>query len=90
MIEVSDYGPGLAAGDEQRVFEKFQRGANVKADSRGAGLGFAICRAIIRAHGGDITATNRSEKSGLVFRVCLPVEGDAPSVNSEVDSLPAE
>ena len=90
MIEVSDYGPGLAAGDEQRVFEKFQRGANVKADSRGAGLGFAICRAIIRAHGGDITATNRSEKSGLVFRVCLPVEGVAPSVNSEVDSLPAE
>ncbi len=90
VIEVSDYGPGLAAGDEERVFEKFARGANVKADSRGAGLGLAICRAIIRAHGGDITAMNRSEKSGLIFRVCLPVEGDAPNGNSEVDTVSPE
>ncbi len=86
VIEVSDYGPGLAAGDEQRVFEKFQRGANAKPDSRGAGLGLAICRAIVRAHGGEITALNRTEKSGVIFRVCLPVDGAAPRVNSEVHS----
>jgi two-component system sensor histidine kinase KdpD len=83
IIEVSDYGPGLAPGDEERVFGKFQRGANTKPDSRGAGLGLAICRAIIRAHGGEITARNRGEKSGLIFRICLPVDGAAPSLNLE-------
>ncbi len=83
VIEVSDYGPGLAAGDEQRIFEKFQRGANSKADSRGSGLGLAICRAIVRAHGGEITAQNREKQTGVIFRVSLPVNGAAPRVNSD-------
>ena len=83
VIEVSDYGPGLLAGDELRVFEKFQRGANVKSDSRGAGLGLAICRAIVRAHGGEITARNRTEKTGVIFRVRLPTEGAVPRLNTE-------
>lgn len=86
VIEISDFGPGLMAGDEQRVFEKFQRGANTKPDSRGAGLGLAICRAIVRAHGGEITAQNRPEKSGVIFRIRLPVEGTSPRVNLEDNS----
>ncbi len=83
MIEVSDFGPGLLAGDEQKVFEKFQRGANVKPDSRGSGLGLAICRAIVRAHGGEITARNRHESSGVIFLLRLPVEGVPPQLNSD-------
>ena len=83
VIEVSDFGPGLLPGDEQRVFEKFQRGANVKPDSRGSGLGLAICRAIVRAHGGEITAQNRTEKTGVVFRVRLPVTGMTPHLNKD-------
>lgn len=83
VIEVSDYGPGLLAGDEQRVFEKFQRGANVKPDSRGSGLGLAICRAIVRAHGGEITAQNRTEKTGVIFRFRLPVTGTTPHLNKD-------
>ena len=90
VIEVSDFGPGLAAGDALRVFEKFQRGANAKPDSRGAGLGLAICRAIVRAHGGEITARNRTEKTGVIFRVRLPTEGAVPRLNTEDHSRNAD
>jgi len=83
VIDVSDYGPGLAAGDELRIFEKFQRGANAKPDTRGAGLGLAICKAIVRAHGGEISARNRTEESGVIFRISLPIKGTAPNVSSE-------
>ena len=75
MVEVADRGPGLAAGDESRIFEKFYRGA--APDSRGAGLGLAICRAIVEAHGGRIWAQNRPD-GGAVFRFSLPVDGTPP------------
>jgi len=75
MVEVADRGPGLAAGDESRIFEKFYRGA--APDSRGAGLGLAICRAIVEAHGGRIWAQNRPD-GGAAFRFFLPIEGEPP------------
>lgn len=83
VIDVADYGPGLTAGDELRIFEKFERGTNAKPDSRGAGLGLAICRAIVRAHGGEIRALNRTGESGLIFQICLPFDGVAPQLNLE-------
>lgn len=49
---VQDQGPGLAPGDEVRIFEKFNRGAQPKGD--GSGLGLSIARAIVHAHGGRI------------------------------------
>lgn len=78
LVEVADLGPGLAAGTEERVFEKFYR-----AESRqgGAGLGLAICRAIVSAHGGRIWAENRSG-GGAAFKFALPLgepHDDAPS-----------
>jgi len=75
MVEVADRGPGLAAGDESHIFEKFYRGAT--RDSRGAGLGLAICRAIVEAHGGRIWAQNRPD-GGAAFRFFLPIEGEPP------------
>ena len=54
-VTVSDRGPGLPSGDEQRVFEKFHRG-HAEAAQSGFGLGLTICRTIIEAHGGTITA----------------------------------
>ena len=72
-ITVEDRGPGIAPSELQSIFETFQRGTKSKADSRGAGLGLAICRAIVQAHGGTIDASNASE-GGAVFRVWLPVE----------------
>ena len=76
-VEVADRGPGVAAGDEQRVFEKFYRGHD--ATIRGVGLGLAICRAIIEAHGGKILAWNRPE-GGAVFRFTLPATERPPEV----------
>jgi two-component system sensor histidine kinase KdpD len=75
VVEVSDRGPGLAPGDEARVFEKFYRGRSVRA--RGVGLGLAICRAIVQAHGGSISAENRPG-GGTTFRFTLPREDGAP------------
>lgn len=70
-IEVADRGPGIAPGDEKRIFDKFYRSSAQKTVS-GAGLGLAICRAIIEAHGGKICAENRMG-GGAVFRLSLPL-----------------
>ena len=67
VVEIADRGPGLPAGDLERVFEKFYRGA-----PGGAGLGLAICRAVVEAHRGSISAANR-EGGGAVFRFTLPL-----------------
>lgn len=77
VVEVMDRGPGLPEGDEERVFEKFQRGDH--AEVPGAGLGLAICRGIAEAHGGSVRAANRGG-GGAVFRVVLPIGGTPPSV----------
>lgn len=54
-VNVYDDGPGLPPGQEEMIFEKFTRGSHV-ARKPGVGLGLAICRAIIEAHGGTIHA----------------------------------
>jgi len=70
-LDISDRGPGVAPGDETRVFEKFYRGASAKADDGGMGLGLTICRAIAEAHGGTIEAANRPG-GGLCVTTMLP------------------
>jgi two-component system, OmpR family, sensor histidine kinase KdpD len=72
MIVFSDDGPGLPSGSEAKVFDKFFRGTTATADGRrGIGLGLAICRGIVEAHGGKITASNRPS-GGAQFAVSLP------------------
>jgi two-component system sensor histidine kinase KdpD len=85
VIEVMDRGPGLVPGTEDRVFEKFYRGP--QAGAGGVGLGLAICRGIVEAHGGKLTAENRPH-GGAIFRIELPVRGSAPPVPLEGE--PAE
>jgi two-component system sensor histidine kinase KdpD len=76
VIEIADRGPGIPAGSETRIFEKFFRGAG--ATAAGAGLGLAIARGIIEAHGGSLTAENRAG-GGARFRVQIPgAPGPAP------------
>jgi two-component system sensor histidine kinase KdpD len=77
VVEVADRGPGLRAGDERRVFEKFYRGQAPAAP--GSGLGLAICRGIVEVHGGRIEAANRPG-GGAVFRFTLPAKEPAPKV----------
>jgi two-component system sensor histidine kinase KdpD len=84
-IVVSDNGPGLPPGSERRVFEKFFRGATAADSRRGVGLGLAICEAIIRTHGGLITARNHS-KGGAEFTIRLPSKEKPPKVVLDKDA----
>ncbi len=77
IVEIADRGPGLAPGDEKRVFDKFYRGGGLT--SRGAGLGLAICRGIIEAHGGRVWAENRPG-GGVAFRFTIPLTGTPPDL----------
>lgn len=79
VIDVLDGGPGIPAGMEERVFEKFVRGPHENAT--GAGLGLAICRGIMGAHGGRITVENRVT-GGAGFRLTLPNNGVPPSLST--------
>ncbi len=69
-VTVDDDGPGLPPGDPERLFAKFQRGRD-EGNTGGAGLGLAICRAIVNAHGGHIEASRRSS-GGTRFEFTLP------------------
>ena len=69
---VEDQGPGLPAGREDQVFESFERGEGTPG-RKGAGLGLAISRAIVEAHGGSIHA-ERCEGRGARFVVTLPLK----------------
>ncbi|QSA97848.1 sensor histidine kinase [Methylococcus sp. EFPC2] len=67
MVEVVDAGKGLDSSVADRLFEPF-----FTTKSCGIGMGLAICRSIIEAHGGWITFTNNADR-GATFRVSLPV-----------------
>jgi two-component system, OmpR family, sensor histidine kinase KdpD len=80
FVRVSDEGPGIPPGDLERVFDTFYRvrkGDHVRA---GTGLGLSICRGFIEAMGGTIAAENRTDRSGAVFTVSLPLMPDAPNL----------
>jgi two-component system sensor histidine kinase KdpD len=75
-VSVADNGPGLPAGREEAVFQKFTRGERESA-TPGVGLGLAICRAIIESHQGRIAAAQRTG-GGAIFTFTLPL-GTPPS-----------
>ena len=75
-VFVADRGPGVPKGMEARIFEKFYRVRQESAQS-GVGLGLAICRAIVEAHGGTIQAQNRAS-GGAIFSFMIPVEQQPP------------
>jgi two-component system sensor histidine kinase KdpD len=78
-VVVDDDGPGLPPGPAERLFAKFQRGRDdaESGASGGAGLGLAICKAIIDAHGGHIAAMQRPG-GGARFVFTIPTE-EAPT-----------
>ena len=82
-VDVADRGPGLPAGEEARIFEKFYRVPGATSTS-GVGLGLTICRGIITAHGGRIWAENRPG-GGAMFRFTLPLSGP-PHVSVPVEA----
>lgn len=76
-IAITDDGPGLPPGMGERIFEKFTRGQEESAVP-GVGLGLAICRAIVEAHGGTIRA--ESPAGGARFVFTLPL-GTPPEID---------
>jgi two-component system sensor histidine kinase PrrB len=72
VLTVDDDGPGVAAADRDRIFERFTRGADARSD--GSGLGLALVRQQARLHGGDVTVTE-SPLGGARFRVHVPADG---------------
>jgi two-component system sensor histidine kinase KdpD len=70
VISVADRGPGLAPGEENKVFEKFYRGPRTRPG--GLGLGLSIARQLVEAHGGELVVRNR-EGGGARFCIRLPV-----------------
>ena len=80
VLSVTDDGPGIPAGDRERVFDRFTRIDSGRGrDSGGAGLGLAIVRELVRAHGGTVTLEDA--EPGLRAVVTLPAPtGDAPAM----------
>jgi signal transduction histidine kinase len=72
-IKVEDTGPGIASEALERLFESF-----FTTKTTGMGIGLPICRSIVEAHGGEISASNRHPGSGARFAILLPAgQGDS-------------
>ena len=84
-ISLADDGPGLPAGMETRIFDKFTRGEKESAKP-GVGLGLSICRAIVEAHDGKIWANNLPTK-GAIFTFSLPIGNPPAPPAPEADLL---
>lgn len=74
-FSVADHGTGIKTADLPKIFDLLFVSEGTRADSkRGHGLGLAICKAIVNAHGGKIFAENNID-GGATIRFCLPLEG---------------
>jgi two-component system sensor histidine kinase KdpD len=94
LISVSDDGPGLPPGQEEALFEKFARGERESA-TPGIGLGLAICRAIIDAHGGRIWVEGGEGAAGrrgarFCFTLPLGVPPAMPASEEPEDGVLAD
>jgi two-component system phosphate regulon sensor histidine kinase PhoR len=74
---VADDGPGIAAGDQQRIFERFYKADRTRSSGGGTGLGLAIARHIVEGHGGVIRVESE-EGRGATFTFTIPIS-DVPA-----------
>jgi two-component system sensor histidine kinase KdpD len=75
-LRILDEGDGIPASDLEHIFDKFyraQKGDQVRA---GTGLGLAISRGFVEAMGGEIIAANRSDRSGAMFTIRMPIPAE--------------
>jgi two-component system sensor histidine kinase KdpD len=74
VLSVLDRGIGVSPEDASRIFDRFYRNPRLKETATpGVGIGLAICKALVEAHGGSLTMTQRVG-GGSVFEVKLPIE----------------
>jgi two-component system sensor histidine kinase KdpD len=86
VVRVDDQGPGLPQGREEAVFQMFERGRKESAQP-GVGLGLAICRAIVEAHGGSIVGETRPEGGA---RISFRIPRGVPPVLDDIEPDPQE
>jgi two-component system, OmpR family, sensor histidine kinase KdpD len=72
-LQVLDEGEGIAPEDLERIFDKFYRAQKRDRVRAGTGLGLAISRGFVEAMGGTIAAANRTDRTGAVFTIGLPI-----------------
>lgn len=78
---VRDGGTGIPEEDLPMLFQEFYTENNMKdAKTNGIGLGLAICKTVVNAHGGTISAENRKDAKGAAFRFTLPLEDDTDEI----------
>ena len=78
LIAVADAGPGVPDEEKTRIFERFhQTAAGRSRPGRGVGLGLALCREVVHAHGGRIWVSDQPT-GGSIFSVLLPLAGPRP------------
>ena len=73
VTSVADRGPGIDSFEQTLIFEKFYRGQHQRYTAPGTGMGLAIAKVIIEAHGGTIGVVSQLG-SGSVFSFSLPIE----------------
>ena len=73
VLQVIDEGPGIPPEDIERIFDSFYRVRKADQVRAGTGLGLSICRGFVEAMGGTISATNRTDRSGAVFTIRMPL-----------------
>lgn len=81
LLTIADRGPGILAGMEEKLFEKFYR-VNAESSLDGIGLGLSLCRSIMQAHQGTIQAANRLD-GGALFTLVLPLHIPPPLLLDE-------
>ncbi|RWE25582.1 MAG: two-component sensor histidine kinase, partial [Mesorhizobium sp.] len=80
ILQVMDEGPGIPPEDLERVFDSFYRVRKADQVRAGTGLGLSISRGFIEAMSGTISAGNRSDRSGAVFTIKMPLPEEVPDV----------
>jgi len=76
-VQIIDEGPGIPPDALERIFDKFHRVQASDSQRAGTGLGLAIARGFVEAMGGSIAASNRTDRSGAIFTLTLPVAAGA-------------
>lgn len=74
VATICDRGPGIPDSWQQRVFEPYERLPNTESMAAGAGLGLALVKAVMVAHGGSVSAGNRTDGNGACFRLEFPTD----------------
>jgi two-component system sensor histidine kinase KdpD len=81
-LMVLDEGPGIAPGDLEHIFDKFYRARKADHVRAGTGLGLAISRGFVEAMHGTVVAGNRTDRTGAVFTIRLPIPTDRPNLDT--------